>query len=62
MKILHITLLLLVSMVAVNAEKVTWDANGKLHIASSSKPIKGCFSISLKALSKESNSSISCIN
>jgi len=57
MKILHITLLFLVSMIVANAQKVTWDANGKLHIESSSRPITGCSSISLEDFSKENNSS-----
>jgi len=57
MKILLITLLFLLSMVVANAQKVTWDANGKLHIESSSKPITGCLSISLEAISKDNNSS-----
>ena len=43
MKILHITLLFLVSMIVANAQKVTWDANGKLHIESSSRPITRVF-------------------
>ena len=57
MKILHITLLFLLSMVVANAQKVTWDANGKPHIESSSKPIKGCLSMSLEDFSKDNNSS-----
>lgn len=60
MKILPITLLFLLSVVVVNAEKVTWDANGKLHIESSSRPIQGCSSMSLEAFSQDTNSSSSC--
>ena len=49
--------LLLTMVVAVNAGKITWDANGKPIIAKSNKPIKGCRQGSLETMSNDANKS-----
>ena len=54
MRFLQIVLLLSV-VVAVNAGKITWDANGKPIIAKSDKPVKGCNQGGLETMSKDAN-------
>ena len=54
MRFLQIVLLLTV-VVALNAGKITWDANGKPIIAKSNRPVKGCHQGRLETMSNDAN-------
>jgi len=60
MKFVQIVVLLLMIVVAVNAEKVRWDENGNPIITKTNKPIKGCNQGGLESLGEDSNKTKDC--
>jgi hypothetical protein len=58
MKIIQIVGILISLLMYANGAKVTWGADGKPIIESSSKPLNGCTQGGLKDLSMDVNSTI----
>jgi len=60
MKLVKIVLLMVVVVMVANAGKVTWGANGKPVVATTSKKIKGCQQGGFNSYLQDKNTTTSC--